>query len=65
MTGITLVKVGKSMEAWTAIRVGPKKMNKNNNSYSKKYDILQLHEYETAPNFIQLIQNLTSDCLLI
>ena len=26
---------------------------------------LQLNEYETAPNFIQLTQNLTSDCLLI
>jgi hypothetical protein len=26
---------------------------------------LQLDKYETAPNFIQLTQNLTSDCLLI
>ena len=26
---------------------------------------LQLNRYETAPNFIQLTQNLTSDCLLI
>ena len=26
---------------------------------------LQLDKYETAPNFIQLSQNLTSDCLLI
>ena len=26
---------------------------------------VQLNEYETAPNFIQLNQNLTSDCLLI
>ena len=26
---------------------------------------LQLNKYETAPNFIQLIQNLTWDCLLI
>ena len=26
--------------------------------------LLQLNEYETAPNFIQLSQNLTSDCLL-
>ena len=26
---------------------------------------LQLDKYETAPYFIQLTQNLTSDCLLI
>ena len=26
---------------------------------------VQLNEYETAPYFIQLSQNLTSDCLLI
>ena len=26
---------------------------------------LQLNKYETAPNFIQLSQNLTLDCLLI
>ena len=26
---------------------------------------IQLNKYETAPNFIQLNQNLTSDCLLI
>ena len=26
---------------------------------------VQLNKYETAPNFIQLSQNLTSDCLLI
>ena len=26
---------------------------------------LQLNEYETVPNFIQLSQNLSSDCLLI
>ena len=26
---------------------------------------VQLNEYETAPNFIQLSQNLTRDCLLI
>ena len=26
-------------------------------------DQLQLNKYETAPNFIQLSQNLTSDCL--
>ena len=26
---------------------------------------LQLNKYETAPNFIQISQNLTSDCLLI
>ena len=28
-------------------------------------DSLQLNKYETAPNFIQLTQNLTLDCLLI
>ena len=27
--------------------------------------LLQLNKYETAPNFIQFNQNLTSDCLLI
>ena len=27
--------------------------------------VLQLNQYETAPNFIQLTQNLTWDCLLI
>ena len=27
--------------------------------------IVQLNKYETAPNFIQLSQNLTLDCLLI
>ena len=26
---------------------------------------IQLNKYETAPKFIQAIQNLTSDCLLI
>ena len=26
---------------------------------------IQLNEYKTAPNFIQISQNLTSDCLLI
>ena len=26
---------------------------------------IQLNEYETAPCFIQLSQNLTSDCLMI
>ena len=31
----------------------------------KYYYILQLNKYETAPNFIQLSQNLTLDCLLI
>ena len=30
-----------------------------------KIILLQLNKYETAPNFIQLSQNLTSDCLLI
>ena len=29
------------------------------------FTFLQLNKYETAPNFIQLSQNLTSDCLLI
>ena len=27
--------------------------------------LVQLNKYEIAPNFIQLTQNLTSDCLLI
>ena len=27
--------------------------------------VVQLYKYETAPNFIQLSQKLTSDCLLI
>ena len=27
--------------------------------------MIQLNKYETAPNFIQLSQNLTLDCLLI
>ena len=27
--------------------------------------LVQLNKYETAPKFIQSIQNLTSDCLLI
>ena len=27
--------------------------------------LLQLNEYDTAPNFSQLSQNLPSDCLLI
>ena len=27
--------------------------------------VLQLNQYDTAPNFIQLNQNLTWDCLLI
>ena len=31
----------------------------------KRPVLLQLNEYETAPNFIQLTQNLASDCLLI
>ena len=26
---------------------------------------IQLNKYETAPNFIQLNQNLTSDCLVV
>ena len=37
--------------------------------YKKKKVIksieIQLNKYETAPNFIQLTQNLTWDCLLI
>ena len=28
-------------------------------------NLLQLNQYETAPNFIHLNQNLTWDCLLI
>ena len=28
-------------------------------------DQVQLNKYETAPNFIQLTQNLTSDCLFV
>ena len=28
----------------------------------KNYGAVQLNQYETAPNFIQLNQNLTSDC---
>ena len=31
----------------------------------RKGNYLQLNKYETAPNFIQLSQNLTSNCLLI
>ena len=31
----------------------------------KNKRLVQLNKYETAPNFIQFIQNLTSDCLLI
>ena len=30
-----------------------------------QFAVLQLNKYETAPNFIQLGQNLKSDCLLI
>ena len=33
--------------------------------HSKAVERLQLNKYEIAPNFIQLSQNLTSDCLLI
>ena len=33
--------------------------------YIYKRTFLQLDEYETASNFIQLNQNMTSDCLLI
>ena len=33
--------------------------------FSIKLTDLQLNRYETAPSFIQLTQNLTSDCLLI
>ena len=32
--------------------------------FFSKY-VLQRNKYETAPNVIQLTQNLTSDCLLI
>ena len=32
---------------------------------SKLISIIQLNKYETAPYFLQLSQNLTSDCLLI
>ena len=31
----------------------------------RKDNFLQPYKYETAPNFIQLSQNLTSDCFLI
>ena len=34
-------------------------------SQIKKLVMIQLNDYETAPNFIQLNQNLTSDCLSI
>ena len=33
--------------------------------FSSEFLFSQLNKYETAPNFIQLSQNLTSDCLLI
>ena len=32
---------------------------------NQKIDIVQLNEYETAPYFLQLSQNLTWDCLLM
>ena len=32
---------------------------------NRRLTLIQLNKYETAPNFIQLSQNLTSDCLLI
>jgi hypothetical protein len=35
------------------------------NSFDNKVEILQLNKYETAPYFLQLSQNLTSDYLLI
>ena len=35
------------------------------NKYVPKIQVVQFNKYETAPNFIQLSQNLTSDCLLI
>ena len=38
---------------------------KKKSYWSKPGILLQLNKYETAPNFIQLNQNLTSDCLLI
>ena len=36
-----------------------------NQLLSNLYIMVQLNKYETAPNFIQLTQNLTSDCWLI
>ena len=32
---------------------------------NRRLTLIQLNKYETAPNFIQLSQNLTLDCLLI
>ena len=41
------------------------KSNSPNSDISIYRKIVHLNKYETAPNLIQLSQNLTSDCLLI
>ena len=41
------------------------KQSANEYADCKSKMLLQLDEYETAPNFIQLKQNLTSDCFLV
>ena len=38
---------------------------KTTNKQHEKTTTVQLKQYETAPNFIQLTQNLTSDCWLV
>ena len=41
------------------------KLQKKIKKFGFVMEKIQLDKYETAPNFIQLNQNLTSDCLLI
>ena len=48
---------------WRKLKT-PKRRFEINWPLLKKYPELQLNTYEAAPNFIQLSQNLTSDCLL-
>ena len=40
-------------------------LDQNSETRNENNTYIQLNKYESGPNFIQLTQNLTSDCLLI
>ena len=59
------VAVGGQVTSFALYILGVKTKEQSHTCKKKKDKRLQLDKYETAPNFIQLNQNLTSDCLLI
>ena len=58
-------EIDSDVSAYASWRSNSSNCSSNLHWNAPRYVNLQVNEYETAPYFIQLNQNLTSDCMLI